>query len=293
MRVEELINSWGPPPTAPESIRSEDTYHEVVKVYHEMYAPGLHSFFESNWFYFSENGKMSFPRYEKLVGHMAVFLKVLEGVKVNDHAQMTYSGALELRLVWELARMAASAAPDNADNRMRGTLPPENDPVEVKHRFRVVEALLGGETVPWNPLGPPVQDANPHRTREFDFWYQLGEFVRRPAGGQGGAVGQDDKAGEDALSRLRWLLDGRENRDVLYSIAVLRHYAHRFDMSQALQAKYHLPEEDPRNKVVVASKFISAQAHVTGGTTNVVRRICDIASRLYVNPGDNVRGVTR
>lgn len=260
-------------------------------MYHEMYAPGFHAFFESTWFYFSENGKMSFPRYENLVGHMAVFLKVLEGVKVNDYAQMTYSGVLELRLIWELARMAASAAPDNVDNRMCGSLPPENDPIEVMHRFRVVDALLGGELLPFNPLAPPVQDPNAHRTREFDFWYQLGEFLRRHNDAQG--QGQDEKPREDALSRLRWLLDGRENRDVLYSIAVLRHYAHRFDMSQALQAKYHLPEEDPQNRVVVASKFISAQAHVTGGTTNVVRRMCDIASQLYVNPSDNARGAAR
>ena len=289
MKVDDLLNSLGTVPPVPEQIQSENTYHEVVKVYHEMYAPGLHAFFESTWFYFLEQGKMSFPRQGPLVGQMAVFLKVLEGVKVNDHAQMSYSNILELRLVWELARLAASTAADSADSAGRwagGSLPPENDRLEVMNRFYVVQTLLDGDNIRWNPLTPPSQDANHHRMRELDFWYNLGEYLRMADGEQGTDM---LRRRDEAMGKIRRLLDGRENRDVLYSIVVLRQYAHRFDLAQALQSKYHLPEEDPKNRVVVASKFISAQSHVTGGTTNVVRRLCDLAARLYINSGDNIR----
>lgn len=288
MKVEEIIDQLGPPPSTPETPRTEDMYQEVIKVYHEMYAYGFDAFFESNWFYFKENGKMSFPQRGNLLEHMAAFLNVLEGVKVSDHNQMVYSGILETRIVWELAKMAAVAAPENADNRMRATLPPDDDAIEVKNRFTVVEALLCGDFLYSNPLTPPLHDANHHRVRQFDFWYQLGELVRRHSGQPNSS--SDTAPRDEALNKLRWLLDGRENRDVLYSIAVLRHLAPRFDPTRASQARYHVPETDPENKVAVATKFLLAQAQVTGGTTNVVRRFSDIGARAFVNPGMNIAG---
>lgn len=286
MRVADLINGFGTSAPAPEPVQSEEAYQEVIKVYHEIYAAGLSALFESNWFFFTDEGKMSFPRTGNTAGHLAAFLKLVKQADVHDHAFMTHCSVVELRLVWELAKLAATAAPDKADNRMRVMLPPENDAIEVKNRFAVVDALLGGDFLPWNPLTPVAEDANPHREREFDFWFQLGEFLRWNADRD---ASEEDQRRQDTIDRMRWLLDGRENRDVLYSIVVLRHYSTRFDMAEAMKAKYHLPEGEAKNRVVVASKFVSQQAQVTGGTTNVVRRICDIAARLFVNPGDNIR----
>ncbi len=84
-------------------------------------------------------------------------------------------------------------------------------------------------------------------------------------------------------------MDGRENRDVLYSIAVLREYTAHWDASDSEQSvPSHLEESDCRSKLAVATRFIRDESTSTGGTTNVVRRFADLAYRAFVRPGVNV-----
>ncbi|PTB81370.1 hypothetical protein M440DRAFT_439 [Trichoderma longibrachiatum ATCC 18648] len=284
MRIDEIIDLLGPPAPVQQISHTEETFNEITKVYHEMYAGGLSAFFETSWYYFTENGKMTFPKDANLIEHMATFLKILEGVKANDHTQMAYSGVLETRIVWELA-CTAYQVPDRGTNSMRLNLPPDNDAVEARNRLHVVEALLCGDELLSNPLCPPVADGDHHRVRQFDFWYSLAEFVRRRENPNSPAT---VKAREDVLARMRHLLDGRENRDVLYSIAVVRELAPNFDAGYAATIPQHLDESDPKNRLAVASKFLLDESQVTGGTTNVVRRFSDIASRAFVNPGVNI-----
>jgi hypothetical protein len=88
---------------------------------------------------------------------------------------------------------------------------------------------------------------------------------------------------------MRAVLDGRENRDVLYSIAILREYTMQFDAALAEHnAPTHLNEMDPRSKLAVATRFMQDEA-AKSGTTNVVRRFADLAYRAFVRPGGNVR----
>lgn len=284
MRIDEIIDSLGPTPPPPQVNPGEDTFTEIIKVYHEMYAPGLSSFFETGWYFFVENGHMTIPKDPTLIGRLNQFLKILEGVRANDHSQMASSGILETRIVWELARTSYHS-PDAANQPVHTGLPPDGDAREARNRVQVVEALLCGDYLPANPLTPPYQDADLHRSRQFDFWYSLAEFVRSQDNPNSP---QSVKLREDALARLRHLLDGRENRDLLYSIAVVRELAPRTDPDYANSLPQHLDETDPRHRLAVASKFILDESQVTGGTTNVVRRFSDIASRAFVNPGVNV-----
>ncbi|KAJ4326483.1 hypothetical protein N0V84_003113 [Fusarium piperis] len=284
MKIDEIIDLLGAAPPAQQTTQTEEILNEVTKVYHEMYAPGLSSFFETGWYYFAESGKMSFPRDPRLVDLMASFLNILEAVRANDHAQMAYSGILETRIVWELARTSYQS-PDQAPPMGAMTLPRDGDANEAKNRVKVVEALLCGDYLQANPLCPPLQDVDPHRTRQFDFWYNLAEFVRVR---ENPTLQPTVKARDDVLTRMRYLLDGRENRDVLYSIAVVRELAPHFDPSYGNTIPAHLDESDPKNRLAVASKFILDESQVTGGTTNVVRRFSDIAYRSFVNPAVNV-----
>ncbi|RGP70459.1 negative acting factor [Fusarium sporotrichioides] len=284
MSIDEIIKLLGQVPPPQSGPHPEEMLNEVNKVYHEMYAHGLSSFFETTWYFFTENGKMSLPRNPHLVDLLATFLKTLEAVRVNDHSQMAYSGILETRLVWELAR-SAYETPTTTSAVNPGALPADNDAKEAQSRVRVVEALLCGDYLPSNPLCPPLQDPDSSRSRQFDFWYSLAEFVRT----RDNPTGQPAvKVREDMLTRMRYLLDGRENRDVLYSIAVVRELSPHFDSAYGNNPPQHVDESDPKNRLAVASKFINDESQVTGGTTNVVRRFCDIAHRAFVNPGVNI-----
>ena len=274
----------GPLPAAVDVPASKELLDEITNVYHEMYAAGLGAFFETGWYFFAENGKMTFPKDPTLLAQMASFLKILEAVSVTDHTQMFYSGVLETKIVWELARTVYNT-PENTNSAAQLALPPDKDPTEARNRLRVIEALLCGDSLPHNPLAPPIKDPDHHRVRQFDFWFNLARFVcscdqpfSEPAA----------QARQDAMDKMRHLLDGRENRDLLYSICVVRHLAPNYDATYGSTIPQHLDESDPKNKLAVASKFILDEAQVTGGTTNVVRRFADIASRAFINPGVNI-----
>lgn len=147
-----------------------------------------------------------------------------------------------------------------------------------QNRVHVFEALLNGETLTSNPLIPPPRNADQHRRKEYEFWYSLAEFLRL----------QDQTGREQHLQRLRSLLDGRENRDVLYSLAIIRDLGPRFGPGYENKIPDHLDEGEPRNKLHVATQFIKAEASATGGTTNVIRQLAFVAFRALVNPGFNI-----
>ncbi|OAA67578.1 hypothetical protein ISF_03754 [Cordyceps fumosorosea ARSEF 2679] len=285
MNVHQIIDSLGPGPARPPQVpASEGLFSEITKVYHEMYASGLASFFETTFYYFSEAGIMSFPKYPPLLEQMASFLKVLEAVQANDQTQMAYSGVLETRIVWDLA-CTAFQAPERSSAAMRVTLPDQGDGAEARSRLQVVNSLLCGEYLQGNALSPPVADANEQRTRQFDFWYNLADFVRHRDNPEST---QAQEAREEILGRMRRLLEGRENRDLLYSIAVVRHLSPSFGRNYDSSLPQHFDETDPKHRLAVASNFIMDEAQLNGGTTNVVRRISDIACRAFVNPGFNI-----
>ena len=285
MKIDEIIQTLGPSPPPQQVPQTGDKINEVTKVYHEMYASGLSAFFETTFFYFTESGKMTFPKKLALIDHMAAFLKTMETVNVNDPDQMAYSAALEAKIVWELACIADQPSFDSI-YRPRNALPPEGDAAEIHFRLKVVNALLCGEELDSNPLTPPYADPDHNRSRQYDFWHTLAECIRKRDSTKGDA--ENRKVGENMINRMRHLLDGRENRDVLYSVAVVRELAGRFDSAYSTTLPAHLEETDLKNRLAVASKFLLDESQTNGGTTNVVRRISEIAARAFVNPGTNV-----
>jgi len=82
------------------------------------------------------------------------------------------------------------------------------------------------------------------------------------------------------LSALRNLLDGRENRDVLYSIAVVRAIGQRVSEYAETDQPLHLDEQDARSKLAVAKRFVKDEAN-GNGTTNVIRRLCEVATQSW------------
>ena len=288
----------GATPGAPSSPLNEGTVDEIVRLYYEIYVPGLTAFFETRWYDLTNDNQpavknpLSILRHnQRVLDIFASFLEAVRNVKTTDPADMVYSGHLETCVVWELARLPHQAAYGGSGRLPSVSIPPEDDPSEARCRLQVFETLMTGDTLSSNPLTPPppssaVDPVDQARANELEFWYQLAEYLLQTHSSPSQA---HIAAREPCLGRIRAVLDGRENRDVIYSMAVLREYTMQFDAALNEQtAPAHLDELDPRSKLAVATRFIQDEASKTG-TTNVVRRFADLAYRAYVRPGGNVR----
>ncbi|KXH68038.1 hypothetical protein CSAL01_10861 [Colletotrichum salicis] len=196
MKVDDLIGLLGPAAPTQEIALTPELLTEIINVYREVYAVGLQSFFEANYFQKQDaQGKFAFEHSQQLLRQFASFLKIVQSVPANDHTQMTHSGYL--------------------------------------------------------------------------CYY-------------------DPAKRDEVLGKLRMQLGGRENRDLIYSIAISRELSPRVEVGFERNVPQHMDESDPKNRLFVANKFIQDEAQVTGGTTNVVRRFGEIAIRAYISPGVNI-----
>ncbi len=291
MKVSELIALGGAIPPTPSSPPSASTLSEITKLYNELYVRGLTLFFESKWYEFKETqtgNPDSAPilHNRQLVALFTSFITNISDIKSTNPADMVYSSHLETCVVWSLASLPSSE-PQDTPTRPPNEAPAEDDLIETRNRVHVFETLLSGGTLSSNPLSPStVACISAGRRSELEFWYQLAQYLLSTHASRSPA---DVSARENSLGLMRSLLDGRENRDVLYSIAVLREYTAQWDATLNEQTRpSHLDESDPRSKLVVATRFIRDESAFSGGTTNVVRRFADLAYWAFVRPGVNV-----
>ena len=168
-----------------------------------------------------------------------------------------------------------------------------NDYIEVNEgvhdaskRVKVFETLVTNQYLDTEPLSNPTPSTRNGsvldeqlKQREREFWHLIGKFLTL----------HDDEASsakeiDDTLTTCRHLLDTREQRDVIYSIAIARHVGQR--MAESLGAgsepmkKEMEDENDARTKLFVAKRFIQGQAGGKG-TTQVVQRVCGMAMRSW------------
>ncbi|KAI1377009.1 hypothetical protein F4677DRAFT_64391 [Hypoxylon crocopeplum] len=282
MKVHELVSMSGAVPPALDSPLTNEKLAEVRDLYDQVYAPGLEKFFETEW-YTKPQGLGALVSNAPINETLAGFLQSMAKTDPNDVAGMQYSANLEFRVVWDLASLVYTS---EYKINVGEHLPPPDDGAEARNRVAVFEALLSGGYIDQNPLHPAPANADIRlrRIREFNFWYCLAEFLRvRDHPGLDMARQRDY-----ILGQMRELLDGRENRDVLYSLAVIRALSPNFPPDFESTLPPHLDESDPKNKLAVARKFIQDESQVTGGTTNVVRRFAELAVRAFIVPGSNI-----
>lgn len=271
IKIEDILP---PPPTSTIDVAAklqDAAFLEEVKLlYHSVYDPGLESFLESRWF--SVKGINRLLSDSKLLGEIAVMLELFSKTSTASPEELAYTSSIEGRVVWALASMVKAAGSENGVKSETSGVPANDDSVEAAGRLAVFENLLCGITATSNPLTRPVPGtADHHRLRELEFWWHLGQFV---------TLGEDTKALDEEMSALRALLDGRENRDVLYSICVVRGLGPRVAAYADHERPLHLDEGDNRSKLAVATKFVKDEG-MGSGTTNVIRRLCEMATRSW------------
>ena len=280
--VGDLLDVAGPSPvTADDKNHTPALIDEAKHLFYSIYAPGLETFLESKWFTSKGVAKIvgDKPLLELFSALVTQFGKANTAPsKEAAEAENVVSAAIEARVVWALANTVRTSAAE-ANGASSGLVPATDDPIEAAHRLNIFESLLTGRVTGSNLLTQPVPGSTDHhRLRELEFWFTMGHFV---------CISYDDASSskeiDDALGALRNLLDGRENRDVLYSIAVVRALSQRVSEYTESDQPLHLDESDNKSKLLVAKQFVAKEASGSG-TTNVIRRLCELATRTWAAP---------
>jgi hypothetical protein len=268
-------------PSKAEDFKPEQaTIDEIKHLWLSIYVNGLESFLESRFYY--TDGLEYLLKDKIVMEQFAILLNQFAKATPDNPAEMLYTASIEGRVVWSLAclvRTAAEAAKSASPPPRPDGIPPAEDPVEAAARLAVFENLVTSQIAEANTLTKPPATGDYHKLREMEFWYHLGHFVtlRLHDNDPGSA-----KEVDETLAALRSLLDGRENRDVLYSIAIVRAIGQRVSEYVESEAPLHLDEQDTRSKLMVAKRFVRDEGN-GAGTTNVIRRFCELASRPW-NP---------
>ncbi|KAK3339027.1 hypothetical protein B0H65DRAFT_432601 [Neurospora tetraspora] len=244
--VDDLIALGGAEPPIMNSPPSQAVIQEIKKLYGEIYVTGLSYFFETQWY------DLKYDR--GILAHHSI------QVLLNNQPLMGLFGSFVEHI-----------SQPRADHKYASQL--EECIVWGLAKLPLCTRGRGNNsTLTENPLCNPMVlgDLNTSRRNELEFWWYLAELAIR-------------KPNRD-LQNLRRLLDGQENRDFLYSLAVLREYSHHWNPANIeQQLPSQLAESDPRCRLAVAARFI--RTAMEEGTTNVVRRFAQLAYRAYVHPG--------
>jgi len=244
----------------------------------------LDSFFETTWY--TSHGPAQLREIPSLLDFVSQCIE-----KMKSPAKDRSIPSIEARLAWQFATMARPASKS-------AMIIPATGLYELVPRIDVVEHLLTGQFLAADriPMESPYASSmvgfpdlpipciNPDpiqvaqlKNQEFNFWHQLGRFT---------SVRDDDPTNtsavqsvHDTLLNLRTLLTRTESRDVLYSIAVLRHIGGRlpdYHPRRPLAVSTNDPSAFP-GQVRVAQAFLEREERA--GSTWVAMRLSAMALR--------------
>ncbi|KAI5201625.1 hypothetical protein E4T39_05148 [Aureobasidium subglaciale] len=259
------------PPHNPSPLSTQEV-EQIRAMYLAEYAPGLDRFFETNWY--SDHGfALLFGNHDLL----RYFLHCIERFSQASTGAGSHGlTSLEARLIWQLGCLPRAIVSNPAPPYLGSLL----------QRLSIVENLLCGTFLDHSmvPIQPPANPPDPKLVEQYTqylqdaFWHQLGRFVSI----------HDDIISPDAaqqiataLAAMRNILSMLENRDVLYSMAIARHFGGRmvdYNEGKILVSKSAEPD-DPIAKLAVAMNFIRDED--SQGTTQVVQRFCSMCRRSW------------
>lgn len=293
-KIEELLCLRGvnPPPPAPPTVIPEETRNEIKDIFLTVYAIQIDKFLETRWFahravnYLVANSRLC----DQFVTLIRRYNPNTADPNYWNVVMITQS--LEATVIWAMMGMcrqvSSSAKSDEGDEKERENL--EKDVKEGVHdaakRLEIFENLITGEYLDSDSAPQPTPQQSGEgsngvpfnaqlQEREHDFWRLVHKFLTI----------RDDEASaakeiDDTLASARNLLDSRENRDVIYSICIARHVGARMAEFPAMQQPQSNDEEESRNKLFIAQKFVNDEA-AGKGTNQVVQRLCGMASRSW------------
>ncbi|KAL8971291.1 MAG: hypothetical protein Q9183_001120 [Haloplaca sp. 2 TL-2023] len=277
-RMDELIALEGipPPPSTGRPIKPED-YKKIELAYQNIYGPSIDKFLESQWF--CQSGM----KHVMEDGHLCErFASLIDRYHIDHQgpgAQQTLAAtkSLEASVVWSVMKLARRVA-DTANPSTETPEGNDSGASDAAKRVTVLENLLSGQYL--EAESAPSVESTRNGTafemqlnkREHEFWQLLHTFLTI----------RDDEASasqelDSILNSARNLLDSRENRDIVYSIAILRLHGSRESLEHNGGGNTH------NHTLQVAKDFLQKEAE-GNGTTQVVQRVCGMAMNAWASP---------
>lgn len=165
----------------------------------------------------------------------------------------------ESRIFWLMMSKAMSIAAakfgsSETDENVRDGL------IGAAKKSALIQIVLSWNHLEGNPLPHPISPTwlGDPLEQEALFWSALGQIVSV----------RDDT--ELALGQARTLLDGKQYRDLIYSIAVVRHLHGRVTEIE-MSSPSSMDENLPGNRLRVARAFLGAQASIQRGAPSMAR----------------------
>ena len=239
----------------------------------------MDKFLETRWF--TERGLSYLTANSILCDQFALLIHryAMNPQDPNYYVHLGITQSLEAMVVWSMLGMCRKVARDQqiAEEEVKEGV------LDAAKRLEIFEALVTGQymdpdSAPKDaeikPTGPPLHGQL--KGREHEFWRHVHTFLTL----------RDDepstaKATEDTLSTCRGLLESRENRDVIYSIMIVRHLGSRVAEFPNLKQPETNDEKDVNAKLAVAKKLVEDEASGKG-TNQVVQRLCGVAARSWM-----------
>lgn len=281
IKIDELFSLHGipPKPVPPPSSMSTDRLEEVKTMYRGTYAPAIDKFLEVHWF--AAKGLPKLLADNTLCSRFSTMLDYFSNTDFQNKNSFAEVQSLEASVIWALMEM-----PSKSLSTLNSTVVKDdgNEMADIKdaaEKVKVMEALVTGSHLDINPITSTgggiangVQDQI--KNRGIQFWRSVGHFLTL----------HDDEASaaqdiDNTLSTCRVLLDNFENRDVIYSIAVVRHLGQRFQgFPHTIPQSRTNDEKDADAKISVAKKFLEDEG-AGRGTTQVIQRVCAMSVRSW------------
>ncbi|MCJ1388670.1 hypothetical protein MMC18_001519 [Xylographa bjoerkii] len=287
-KIQDLLDVGGypPPDVKPSTSIPPPAIDEIKTLYLTAYATAIDKFFETRWF--TTRGLPHLLVDTNLCEHYNTLLQrvtmpITQPPNYREHA---ITQSIEAHVIWStmlLCRQVSAAA--HSTNGQNNYIEVNEGVHDAAKRLEIFETLITNQYLDNEALPQSNTSSNRNglddqlKYREREFWRLISRFLTL----------RDDEAAsaneiDDTLSQCRHLLDSRENRDVLYSIAIARHIGQR--MAEGGKGLGDRPEElsnneqDPRAKLSVARRFVEGEA-AGKGTTQVVQRVCGMAIRSW------------
>jgi hypothetical protein len=288
--VEELLAVRGQLSQPLEPLNTTPARIEDIKLLFMSYAVGIDKFLECRWF--ETKAMVHLLANGRLLAQYAALLDGFYDPQIHEPTFLARLESRETRIIWDTMCLSRIVLAQNQEAESYSITTEDPELLFAVKRLLVFETLVTGGILDHNPVSLDTYPQNepPSRLsglsaqiklRELQFWDSVAQYLM---------VTEDqtdrDKKRDAALLTARALLDSFENRDIIYSMGIVRHIA-RFQPRKLKPLVGATDERDAGARLYVACKFLEDESQGKG-TSQAVKRLAGMVTQYWDHPPYNM-----